>query len=450
MKKSTKIFIVALTGFGFSTLAQAADGTANSLDDLLRNVKNAQQRESQLNKEREQKFLREKNNQQRLLADARAQRQQQESISDTLKAEFEANEQTLSELEEQLQLKAGNLGEMMGVVRQVAGETAGRLSNSLVSAQYPDRTDFLETMAQSKEMQRLGELRQLWYTMMQEMTEQGKTVSFTAPVVNTEGQAQEKTVNRVGVFNLLSDGTYVVYSDGEIEELKREPSGRYVSMVDDFMKTSSGFAPLALDPSKGTILSLEVRKLSIMERYHQGGPVGYVITGVLIFGLLLALERLLTLTGMSAKIRKQAKSSTPGNNPLGRIMSVYLANKDDDVENLELKLDEAVLKETPKIERGVALIKVLAAIAPLLGLLGTVTGMIATFQAITLYGTGDPKVMAGGISSALITTVLGLIAAIPLILLHAVVASKSRGIIHVLEEQSTGLIAQHVEEGKGA
>ena len=195
------------------------------------------------------------------------------------------------------------------------------------------------------------------------------------------------------------------------------------------------------------LLRLLTQKKTTMERYHQGGLVGYVITALLAFGLIIVFERIIALTSIGSKIKKQAKSSTPGNNPLGRIMSIYQANRDLATDDLELKLDEAVLKETPKIERGVNIIKVLAAVSPLLGLLGTVTGMIATFQSITLFGTGDPKLMAGGISTALMTTVLGLISAIPLIFLHAIVSGKSKSIVHVLEEQSTGLLAEHAEKG---
>ena len=176
------------------------------------------------------------------------------------------------------------------------------------------------------------------------------------------------------------------------------------------------------------------------------GFAGSTVMVLLAIGILIALERLFTLYMVTGpKVASQRKSSTPGNNPLGRIMKVYLANKDEDVENLELKLDEAVLKETPKIERGINLIKVIAALGPLLGLLGTVVGMIEVFQSITLHGTGDPRLMADGISQALVTTVWGLLAAIPLTFLHAVVAGKSKNIIHVLEEQSTGLMAQHDE-----
>lgn len=111
-----------------------------------------------------------------------------------------------------------------------------------------------------------------------------------------------------------------------------------------------------------------------------------------------------------------------------------------------MKLDEAILRETPRIDSGVNIIKILAAIAPLLGLLGTVVGMIGTFQSITLFGTGDPKIMAGDISMALVTTALGLIAALPLILVHAIVASRAKSIVHVLDEQAAGIVAAHAEK----
>merc|ERR1712138_224 len=132
----------------------------------------------------------------------------------------------------------------------------------------------------------------------------------------------------------------------------------------------------------------------------------------------------------------------------GRILKVYQANKGTDAENLELKLDEAILRELPKIDSGINVIKIFAAIAPLLGLLGTVLGMIATFQTITLFGTGDPRMMAGSISMALVTTAQGIIAALPLILTHSIVASKSKSIVHILDEQTAGIIAAHAESEK--
>jgi biopolymer transport protein ExbB len=111
-------------------------------------------------------------------------------------------------------------------------------------------------------------------------------------------------------------------------------------------------------------------------------------------------------------------------------------------------MDESILKDSSRLTRGLSSLKILAAIAPLLGLLGTVTGLIETFQSITLFGAGDPGLMAGGISQALVTTVLGLTTAIPLILLHSMLASRSRRMVSLLEEQSAGIIALHAEKSE--
>ena len=174
--------------------------------------------------------------------------------------------------------------------------------------------------------------------------------------------------------------------------------------------------------------------------------MGYGITAVGAFAFLLAIWRLVVLTGVSAKVNSQLKSDKANeNNPLGRVLKVHEDNPTMDTETLELKLAEGILKETPKLESGLTLLKIIAAVAPLMGLLGTVTGMIITFQAITIFGAGDPKAMAGGISSALVTTVLGLLVAIPTVLLHTFVNGRAQRIIHVLQEQTTGIIAEHTE-----
>jgi len=446
---------LAATTFGSYAAEQApAQKTApkttaaKTLDELLKLVKQNKIRKEKVNKEREARFLRERNNQRALLNQAKAEQKREEERTERLKAQYAANEKKLSELEEELTLKAGALGEMVGVVRQVAGDTAARFRRSLISAQKPGRFVDLEKLAQAKEFPQIPEIRNLWVQMQDEITEQGKVLKFNADVIDTAGKRSPRDLIRIGAFNLISGGQYLVF-DSEtqsVKELSRQPE-RFLGFVEDFERTTSGYAPLAIDPSRGSILAQEVKRESWKERVEKyAGVVGWAIVVVLFVGLAIVVERIVTLLSLRSKMRAQAKSSTPGNNPLGRIMAVYLANKDDDVENLELKLDEAVLKETPRIERGIGMIKVFAAVAPLMGLLGTVTGMIETFQSITLYGAGDPKVMAGGISSALITTVLGIVAAIPLILTHSLVSGISKNLIHMLEEQSTGLIAQHEEE----
>ncbi len=450
--------ILAGTTFGLSAAETAAakkdtgaveTPAADTLAELLRLVKADKIRQSRSNAKRIEEFRKDRNRQRALLNQALAEQKREEARTARLKAQYESNEKKLAELDAAKVLKAGSLGEMIGVVRQVAGDSAARFRRSVVTAQYPDRHGFLEGLAQAKVFPEIPQIRKLWVEIQNEMTEQSKIVKFTTEIVNRDGRREERTIDRIGGFNLVSNGEYLIFNaeSQDINQLLSQPKGDFVGTIDPYQDASTGVERLAVDPSQGSILRIEVQRESWPDRVEKyAGPVGLAIGIVLLIGLIIVAERMFTLLTLRGKMRAQAKSSTPGNNPLGRIMAVYLANKDDDTENLELKLDEAVLKETPRIERGITIIKVFAAVAPLMGLLGTVTGMIETFQSITLYGAGDPKVMAGGISSALITTVLGIVAALPLILLHSVVSGVAKGLNHMLEEQSTGLIAQHEEE----
>lgn len=457
MKKLIPIFLISSLGFaGVAPAQENNQQTGQTLDQLLNQVRQSLEQEAAVDREREQEFLQQRNRQQQLLQQARNELQQLERRSDQLKNEFDENELQLAELETTLQERLGNLGELFGVVRQVSGDVASTIENSLVSAQYPGRAQFLRDLAQRKALPNIRELRRLWFEIQREITENGKVVTFDAPVLNPEGELQEGVaVTRVGVFTAVNQSGHFLEwnppaegNPGRLSELPRQPAGRWVSLGNNFAQTSSGeMVPMAVDPSRGVILSLVVQSPSIGERIRQGGTVGYIIIGLGLVGLLLVLWRFLYLYGVGAKISSQLKADEPReNNPLGRVLKVYTDNPDDDVETLELKLDEAILRETEPLERGLTTIKIIYVVAPLLGLLGTVVGMIETFQQITLFGTGDPKLMAGGISMALVTTVMGLSVAIPMTLLHGLLATKSRSLIHVLEEQSAGIVAEQAEK----
>ena len=220
-----------------------------------------------------------------------------------------------------------------------------------------------------------------------------------------------------------------------------------MGQVADYLDSSDAVASLPVDPSRGTLLAQLQREPGLWDRVQQGGLVGWVILVLGAFGLLLAIWRMVYLTRVGRGVSAQMHdlSAPRADNPLGRIIGV-LGPKPQlaDLEPLELKLDEAILQETPPLEKGQGLLKLLSAVAPLLGLLGTVTGMIVTFQAITQGGGGDSRLMADGISQALVTTVLGLVVAIPLLFLHTLLASRSKGLIQLLEQQSAGLIALHL------
>jgi biopolymer transport protein ExbB len=296
----------------------------------------------------------------------------------------------------------------------------------------------------------IEEIERLWFEVQREMTESGKITRFTTRVNRLDGQVQDQEVVRIGSYNLVSEGKYVTYdiANKVVKELPAQPAGRFVDSAAALQAANSGFVAFGLDPTRGQLLELQNQIPSIQERIAQGKQVGYVIISLGIVALLLAIERIITLSVTAGKVRSQAKNvGTPNtSNPLGRVLQIYHDNKSVDPETLQLKLDEAILKEQPAINARIAFIKIISMVAPLLGLLGTVIGMILTFQAITLFGTGDPKTMAGGISSALMTTVLGLCVAIPTVLMHSIVQSRSNVIMHILTEQSAGLIAEHAEE----
>jgi biopolymer transport protein ExbB len=438
---------ILIAAFIFPHLALAN----TTLDDLLKKVQQESITQSAEFKKREAEFLQEKNKQEALLRQAMAELTELERETARLTSEFDKNEKKLATLEDQLNIAMGTLGEMFGVVKQVAGDLKGQFENSVVSAQISGRKEFAADLGESKALPDIPKLEQLWYELQREMTETGKTVQFTTTVVKPDGKKSEQKVTRVGAFNLVSDGVYLNYqpSTGQIVELGRQPSGRFTGTIKGVERAKSGYEAFAVDPSRGSLLSMLVRAPSFWERLQQGGLVGYVIIALLFLGIGLVIERLKALKTEGDKIRAQMKSPVASaDNALGKIMLAFEQNKNADLETLELKMDEAILKSTPELEKRVGTIKILAAVAPLLGLLGTVTGMIATFQSITLFGTGDPKLMAGGISQALITTVLGLVCAIPLLLLHNVVATQSKDLVQILEEESAGLVAGRAEKGK--
>jgi biopolymer transport protein ExbB len=422
-----------------------------SLDALLQLIRDGGRADREADARREAEFRAARDQQAALLAAARAAQAAEEARSAALEDDFEANEKVLPELGQTLREKLGTLGELFGVVRHVAGDTLGFTSGSLVSAQLGPRRELLGKLAESKELPSIEDLEQLWFILQQEMTEAGKVVRFPATVVDADGTEQERQVVRIGPFNVIADGRYLQYvpETGQLTELPSQPAGRHLATVRDFETASGGLVGVAIDPSRGSILSLLIQTPSLGERIRQGGIVGYVIIALGLVGFAVAMQRLVHLWGVTRRMKAQASLGTAStDNPLGRVLHVYEENPTTDVETLELKLDEAILSETPALERGNAFVKVVSVAAPLLGLLGTVTGMIQTFQAITLFGTGDPKLMAGGISQALVTTVLGLSVAIPLLLIHALLSGQSRALVEVLEEQTAGFIARHAERLK--
>tara|TARA_R110002072_G_scaffold122511_3_gene257162 strand:+ start:34480 stop:35826 length:1347 start_codon:yes stop_codon:yes gene_type:complete len=434
-----KLFLLSL--FIFLPSVFAAEPT--DLQALLEQVKKERSQEKEVLAKRELKFKNAHNKQKGLLDNALKKLESEEARSASLRKHYDAYDLEISRQNAILKEKMGALGELDGIVKQIAGDLDVIIDTSLVSAQKPNRDEILDVLANRKELPSLEELEELWILAMDEMVESGKIVTFPGKIVTAAGNEIEQNVTRIGVFNAVSAGRFLrnLPETGKLIEPGRQPRQRFLNMAQNIETTSSGIHAFPIDPTRGAMLALLVQVPDLKNRIEQGGLVGYVIIFIGLIGILISLERLILLVTTSRKVKKQLKSKKPGDNPLGRIMQVYEKNPDIDTETLGLKLDEAILKEMPKIQRGLGALALLAAVSPLLGLLGTVTGIIETFQSITLYGTGDPRVMSGGISQALVTTVMGLLVAIPLLLSHSFLSSKSNALIQILDEKSTAFVA---------
>jgi len=453
MKRITTIIAAGVMVFGFGTAQAQDEASSNSMAELLNLIEQGQSRDSQEARQREADFARRRNEQQNLLNQARAERSRQERESARLEQLFEEQQAQIVAARAALDERLGALKELFGVLQTVSGDTQGRFNNSLTNIQFPDRGEFLVAlggkMAGASTLASIEDIERLWFLLQQEIKESGEIARFNHLVTRANGEEQEMQIVRVGAFNLAFEDGYLQYDPGtkRVSELQRQPEqGRFTDSAGDLVEATESPVTFGLDVTRGGILALLVESPTIKDRINQGGIVGYCIISLGIIGLLIAIVRFAGLSNDSRKVTAQLKRDTAStDNPLGRVLAAYESNKEADTETIELKLSEAALKEMPGLTKGLLLIKVISVVAPLMGLLGTVTGMIKTFQVITLYGAGDPKMMAGGISQALMTTVLGLVVAIPMVLLHTIVSGQSRKVINILQSQSAGLVAQHSE-----
>jgi len=446
-----KIGLASGLMLAFTMSAQAA--TAISLDELLQQVKSGRVTDAAENKARLDEFRANRSQQSKLLHDQKAEQKRQEDLSATMEKQFEVNDGKILQLEQQFQERLGGLKELFGVLQQASGDARAQMEASLTQVEFPERTEFLlefaKKMGQSNRLASIEEIERLWFELQREMTETGKVVTFTTKVVNNQGEENQQEVTRIGAFNVVSEGKYLEFipETQRLVELQRQPPSRYTDRIADLVNATTNENPIGIDPTRGQLLGLLVQSPTLQERIAQGGTVGYVIIVLGIIGVLIAIWRVLALSAIGAKVNSQVKhiKEPKTNNPLGRVLKVGQEAAGTDLETVELKLGEAILRETPKLNSMLPLLKIISVVAPLLGLLGTVTGMIVTFQAITLYGAGDPKLMAGGISTALVTTVLGLVVAIPTVFLHTLVSSRARRLTQVLQEEAAGMLAELAE-----
>jgi len=450
MKKITLLIISLL----FNTAYAAND---LSFDSLLKQAKQGRAEDHGINAKRMQVFKENKAEQKKLLAQVKKALVKEQKHSKELDKSFTNNDLKLIKLSAELKQKQGRLKELLGGVQQLTGDTLGQLEESIISAQFPERIIRLQelnkSMADGTTSISMADIRQVWFEVLREMIESGNVTNFEASVTDATGIQTQQMVSRFGTFNIATTGNtpgYLHYSSdqgGSLSELARQPSGAYMGMLEDFNYQENGsIQTIGIDPTRGQLLKALMQEPDLVERFHQGGLVGYLIAVLGLVALIISVFKISVIFTIKQRFTRQLKDlgNINLNNALGRVLNVQKQSEEVDLESLELKLSEAIYRETPALTKYHSVLKIIAVIAPLMGLLGTVVGMIITFQSITLYGTGDPKLMAGGISSALVTTVLGLIVAIPTLFSHNYLSEQSKALVQILEEQAMGRLAQQV------
>nr|WP_244225173.1 MotA/TolQ/ExbB proton channel family protein [Vibrio aquaticus] len=431
------------TAIALSMLAQPVFA-----DDLVSLSQQESKQQRQHNQVRESGFKQTEKELLALKAELVRQRSTLQAENEKLAATFSENEDRLARLEEDLRLETGSLGEVFGVVRQNAKELDSELHDSVTGAGKQSFRQDLEQIVAATHLPSMSQLTALWQAMQEQIDASGEFEQTEIVQLNGDGKRETVSAVRLGSFALVGEAGYLKWNGSkEIATLyPKQPENGPVS-TELTSLTQGATQNVVVDPSRGIMLEQLALTPSAWDRLQAGGAVGKVIIALLLIGLAISLVRGLSLMSARQKISRQLKSpQTPTDNPLGRVLSVYSKDKSQTVEALELRLLEAVVDEQSKLEKGLSMLKLLAALAPMLGLLGTVTGMIETFQVITQFGNGDPKVMAGGISMALVTTVLGLIAAMPLLLAHNILSSQAESIRNILEKQGIALVAQQAEK----
>lgn len=453
----TKALLLSTLAIGslplLATAAVTADNDAQAVSkQLLNDTKQDNKQLTKALKQREAGFKlteQEIKQQRKLLL---ATQRQLQAETETLSQQFTENEEQLAKQETRLRLETGSLGELFGVVRQSAKQLSGEVNTAVTAIDSATFAPVIADIVAAKTLPSMVQLTGLWSGLAEQIKASGEIKIVNVAAIDGTGQLATRSVVRLGSIGIVDEQGYLAWN-GE-----KQTATAYLKQPENGPTAANLATPdaagnvVVLDPSRGVMLAQLENSPTLKDRLQNGGTVGYVIISLLIVGLLIAVVQGMKLVFIRRQIKQQlADPSVVGNNPLGRILKVYVDSNvksalHHNTEALELRLMEVVVDEQQGLEKGLSMLKLLAALAPMLGLLGTVTGMIETFQVITQFGNGDPKVMAGGISMALITTVLGLVAAMPLLLAHNMLTTQADNIRDTLEKQGISLVAEEAEK----
>lgn len=427
--------LISLLAFNINFIAQENEvdevdpniERVEKIQDLINRVEKNSQDLAKADSKRVNNFINKVKDRKFLLSKAKKQLADEEARNKRLEDLFEDNELKLSELETELQIKLGVLGELFGVARQMAGELNADSESAYNFSEFPNRTAALQEIGKIK-VHNLKNLEDLWVLHLNEIASSGEIKEIKANIINSNGDIQPSNLVRYGPFNMVQGKSFVKpdIANNAFSVLPKQPDRGIIKTFRSHYK-SDGYSVAAIDPTRGFLLSLYLDKPSTFERVAQGKLIGFIIVVIGLSGLIFAAYRYYSLNLYANSIKSKSEADV-----FNQIDN--LSTKSTTIDTFERECDEILLTINGNLNWGVNWIKFLAAVAPLLGLLGTVIGMIETFQAITVFGTGDPKQMAGGISQALVTTMLGLIFAAPLLAMYTLLSEKVSDILQEIEE----------------
>jgi len=382
----------------------------------------------------------------------------------SLEAEVAAGETELAAMETAGEKLTADLAERRAVTNELVGHirVMAKDLDALVVAGFgqalqPGRHTTLAAIAARGQFPGMEDLHHMVTVLEEEIAGSGEVRLVRGPLVDRNGKTTAADLLLLGHFtaayrNVAGSG-YLNYRPGSRKffTLQRPSPGGIRRGLQAYLDGQSD--AVALDITRGGALQQLSHRTDLMAHIARGGPIVWPILGVLVLGLAIILERAIylyrkridadslmnQLSDLAAFEEWDACRALcnrfPGK-PVSRVLQAGLDCRRMERPEMENVLQEAILQEIPGLERFLSTLGMLAAIAPLLGLLGTVTGMINTFDMITHYGTGNPRMMSGGISEALITTMLGLSVAIPILLCHTLLSRQTENMIAQMEEKA--------------
>ena len=413
-------------------------------------------------KEVEEKILGDKAALEKQVTELEAHEKQLENDIASLRKEKVAKQTQHDALNDKWSTKESDFHELSGNVRMAARDVEAMLQASPRSALDDTPLKKISPLLDTGHFPDINDIGGMTTVLFDEMKRSSQVALQKGTYVGRDGKDHQGDILLLGRFTALyRDGHEVGFlnytTDAKrLGALSVLPQGSMARAMRNYFAGKGEVVPI--DIAGGESLSQLTHHRSILEEFKLGGNIMYPILIVALTVIFFTLYKTIYLKRVHGDTDKimGAVNDMVGKGDWAGVDQIMAAHKNDrwpvvnvlrdgiaarreDRETLENVLQESILREIPRLEKGLSIMAALGAISPLLGLLGTVTGMIRTFNVITVYGTGDPKLMSGGISEALIATKWGLCIAVPTMLLHVFLSRRANAVVSDMEEKAVGL-----------